>query len=491
MSDSGFDSTIASSTKKQHARGWKKPADKPKRPLSAYNIFFQLERDRIVNEEEERLFTRDDVAKVRVVAVADMPKRKDRKIHGKIAFVDLARSIGMKWKSLPDQEKEVFYERARVEKERYDLKVATWLQSRNQALNKTDVDISVDTTKMIAKSEAMTNISESSKLDPSSHIANPVLVAMQLATSEDCNEQDPVDTQFDEWTTAAEIYGYQTHTDPHCFVSDDRVSTVPSAQSYVASRARRVSLDAKSVFEMGFPSEDKVTGTMQQRRILPQDPLFVDDHDDVSLFDDDILKNFVMVDDEDEYYPEPHDYDELVSMNGSNVVVNVVSDDATDGKTASHAIAMWKRSNPYHGKQAHPSHHQICDYVSDTYDKVTNVVQPTALLDDDNHFVNTGSLSTHQFERINNRMMTPSMLAQRNQYLLRKQRSMLSFGWNRPTSQRTMHSRASMYQSRHNRSEMLSRLLMMERADYYKQIVARANQLAQFTPDAANGGHLL
>ena len=106
------------------SRSWKKPTDKPKRPLSAYNIFFQLERDRIVAGEPERLFTKDDIEKVRIVPADQMPKR--RKTHGKIAFADLARKIGSKWKQLPVANKVLFEDRAKIEKARYENEVAQW-----------------------------------------------------------------------------------------------------------------------------------------------------------------------------------------------------------------------------------------------------------------------------------------------------------------------------------------------------------------------------
>lgn len=42
--------TVASSTNNgAKKRSWKKPADKPKRPLSAYNLFFKAERARLIS----------------------------------------------------------------------------------------------------------------------------------------------------------------------------------------------------------------------------------------------------------------------------------------------------------------------------------------------------------------------------------------------------------------------------------------------------------
>ena len=41
---------------RQYRKGWRKPRGMPKRPMSSYNLFFQLERERLVNDEEERVF---------------------------------------------------------------------------------------------------------------------------------------------------------------------------------------------------------------------------------------------------------------------------------------------------------------------------------------------------------------------------------------------------------------------------------------------------
>jgi hypothetical protein len=98
-------------------------------PLSAYNLFFQLERERLLSGEtgEIRVFTPEDVSNM-VIMHANKPKRPHRKTHGKIGFADLARTIAGRWKTLDKTGRMVFEERARLEKARYRVKVADWLE---------------------------------------------------------------------------------------------------------------------------------------------------------------------------------------------------------------------------------------------------------------------------------------------------------------------------------------------------------------------------
>lgn len=105
---------------------WKKPKDKPKRPLSAYNLFFQHERERILAE----LGTNDD----------EPPKggrrRSHRRSHGKIGFAALARNIAEKWKTIEACDKTVFEEQAAIEKTRYKIELDKWNQTQRAATNK-------------------------------------------------------------------------------------------------------------------------------------------------------------------------------------------------------------------------------------------------------------------------------------------------------------------------------------------------------------------
>jgi hypothetical protein len=91
-------------------KNWKKPKDMPKRPLSAYNLFFKSERQRIVSS---------------VTKGKPMPKTRRGKSLG-IGFAGMARNIAGKWKIIPNADKTVFEEEARIEKARYRKEIAVW-----------------------------------------------------------------------------------------------------------------------------------------------------------------------------------------------------------------------------------------------------------------------------------------------------------------------------------------------------------------------------
>lgn len=101
-------------------RSWKRPKDKPKRPLSAYNLFFQHERNNIL-----AALPGDDAAMDDGLTEEER-RRKHRKTHGKIGFADLARSIAEKWKNVEPTARSVFEARADIEKQRYKKELEAW-----------------------------------------------------------------------------------------------------------------------------------------------------------------------------------------------------------------------------------------------------------------------------------------------------------------------------------------------------------------------------
>ena len=79
------------------------PPVKPKRPLSAYNYFFQSERARLLE------------------ALPVRAEGKPRRSHGKLGFHDMAKTIGARWKEADDDTKAYFAHFAKQDKERYNM----------------------------------------------------------------------------------------------------------------------------------------------------------------------------------------------------------------------------------------------------------------------------------------------------------------------------------------------------------------------------------
>jgi hypothetical protein len=131
ISRKGQDGKAKSPKKSSTAR---KPSDVPRKPLSAYNLFFQLERENIINGQEDSNYTFENVARIAQVyyeqGKTEMPKRKHRKSHGKISFAELARTIANKWRALDIRFKAMFEERAAIEKTRHHQEIVAWVNSK-------------------------------------------------------------------------------------------------------------------------------------------------------------------------------------------------------------------------------------------------------------------------------------------------------------------------------------------------------------------------
>jgi hypothetical protein len=105
----------------------KKPADMPRRALSAYNLFFSAERQRILKEiaaqesggatvDPEKFDDGEHVegcqALQRPLFPSQVTRRPHRKTHGKIGFQTLAQTVGRRWKELSVEQKSYYQELA-------------------------------------------------------------------------------------------------------------------------------------------------------------------------------------------------------------------------------------------------------------------------------------------------------------------------------------------------------------------------------------------
>ena len=103
---------------------------KPKAPLSAYNLYFQLERKRILDDQTDWNGIPVTWAEIHEVACTHKrntgKKRVHRKSHGKIGFVELARTIGKRWKLLDPESRRLLEEYNSVEKAEHLKSFNAW-----------------------------------------------------------------------------------------------------------------------------------------------------------------------------------------------------------------------------------------------------------------------------------------------------------------------------------------------------------------------------
>jgi len=112
----------------------KKPKGRPKRPLSAYNIYFKDERQKILKEIPGDHETAEANEKI------TWPGKK-RPPHGKISFESLAKTIGARWKALGDEELAYYKKKADEDLERYASEMKAYeekLKSNPDAYNETE-----------------------------------------------------------------------------------------------------------------------------------------------------------------------------------------------------------------------------------------------------------------------------------------------------------------------------------------------------------------
>jgi hypothetical protein len=107
---------------------------KPKNPLSAYNLFFQLERKRILagTDKGNLHISPEELCEISAEHKFK-PKRAHRKSHGKIGFRELARTIAGRWKALGAETRKVLDHQAQVEKQEHAKQFKLWSENNAES----------------------------------------------------------------------------------------------------------------------------------------------------------------------------------------------------------------------------------------------------------------------------------------------------------------------------------------------------------------------
>lgn len=88
----------------------KKVPEKPKRPLTAYNFFFQEQRQKLLDE----------------FPAPKKGKRGGKRSHGRVGFAELAHLVSNKWRSITAMERLPYDELAVKEKMRFHYAKQQW-----------------------------------------------------------------------------------------------------------------------------------------------------------------------------------------------------------------------------------------------------------------------------------------------------------------------------------------------------------------------------
>ena len=150
--------------KKKRRSRTPKAKDAPRRPLSAYNLYFKYQRALMLTGNDSKSSLSNSTCTSHVEKdtaiviggsysgmlsaagqtvvqptegfriVQETSKRVHKRTHGKVSFADLARKIGQQWRAMDEVARQPFVLQARVERERYREEVTKYRERKKANL---------------------------------------------------------------------------------------------------------------------------------------------------------------------------------------------------------------------------------------------------------------------------------------------------------------------------------------------------------------------
>ena len=164
--------TLSKASTPRPIKTTKNGAPKLRRALTAFNLYTTFLRKKII-EGTHLDGIPATVQEVQQISLQHKTKTKrvHRKTHGKYTFQELSRIIAAGWKELPQDQKVVFEDQAKIEKMEREQKIASMMQDKLQESKKTAV-VEVEISSSSSEEEEESSYSSSANSSSSSSCAS-------------------------------------------------------------------------------------------------------------------------------------------------------------------------------------------------------------------------------------------------------------------------------------------------------------------------------
>ncbi|KAL7562003.1 hypothetical protein ACA910_004686 [Epithemia clementina (nom. ined.)] len=196
--------------------------DRPKRPLSAYNLFFR------------------DARQTLLASLPVRPQGVPRRSHGKMGFAEMARTISQQWNALDAASREPYDRLGRQERDLYQQRMAAWKAksggqtSRNNSNNKNNksnkkhkkqeaetMETTTTNQQEIVATIATTVCSSSSSSVPYNVQVPPLVCTQVTATEKPKQQEEEMEMPLSSWSSSATTTTSGTDSSPSLDDEDD------------------------------------------------------------------------------------------------------------------------------------------------------------------------------------------------------------------------------------------------------------------------------